>query len=103
MFSPNKLEGETNCLKQRKQEKLERREQERQAFEERRDERRKNRHAVAEARREHEVKESKIKEPQVDLIQDEIVINHFNEQKKEKNKIEETYGLHSTKTPTFSP
>lgn len=66
---------------ERKQEKLERREQERQAFEERRDERRKNRHAVAEARREHEVKESKIKEPQVDLIQDEIVINHFNDEK----------------------
>lgn len=66
---------------ERKLEKLERREQERQAFEERRDERRKNRHAVVEARREHEVKGSKIKEPQVDLIQDEIVINHFNDEK----------------------
>lgn len=65
----------------RKQEKLERREQERQAFEERRDERRKNRHAMAEARRENEISVPKAKEPQVDLIQDEIVINHFNDDK----------------------
>lgn len=32
-----------------------------------------------------------------------LKINNLVSHKKEKNKIEETYGLHSTKTPTFSP
>lgn len=80
----------------RKQEKLERREQERQAFEERRDERRKNRHAAIETKHQHEAIATKIKDPQVDLIQDEIVINHFNDEKPIKEE-KKKFGLFGRK------
>ncbi len=79
----------------KKQAKMERREQERLAFEERREERRKNRQSVMEARPEREHRRTKSNE-QVELIQDEIVINHFNdgkEPKEEKKKL----GLFSKK------
>ncbi len=71
----------------KKQARMERREQERLAFDERREERRKNRRNVMEANPERE-RHPKIKEnEQVELLQDEIVINHFNEPKEEKKKI----------------
>ncbi len=78
---------------ERKQERQEKREEERQAFNERREERKKNRAAAMETRK----GPTKAKEhEQVELLQDEIVINHFNDGKEEKGqKVEE-------KRPKFS-
>ena len=67
----------------RKEERQARMEEECQAFDERREERRKNRRNVVENKKEQE----KAKEnEQVELIQDEIVINHFNERKEDEEK-----------------
>ena len=68
----------------RKEEKRARREEQRQAFNERMEERRKNRAAVHEAQ--PKVKEPEPKNDQVELIQDEIVINHFNDKSHEDDK-----------------
>ena len=73
----------------RREERLERREQEREAFyakrEERREERRNRRAAHEEEARPKRKKELE-KADQVELIQDEIVINNFNEPEEENEK-----------------
>ena len=68
----------------RKEEKRARREEQRQAFNERMEERRKNRATVHEAQ--PKVKEPEPKNDQVELMQDEIVINHFNDKPHEDDK-----------------
>ena len=68
----------------RKEEKRARREEQRQAFNERREERRKNR-AVTHAEMVKEKDNAPMKD-QVDLLQDEIVINHFNDNSNEEKK-----------------
>lgn len=68
----------------RKEEKRARREEQRQAFNERREERRKTRAAVQEAQ--PKAKEPEPKNDQVELIQDEIVINHFNDKSNDEEK-----------------
>ena len=68
----------------RKEEKRARREEQRQAFNERREERRKNRAATH-----TEIAKEKDNAPmkdQVDLMQDEIVINHFNDNNNDEKK-----------------
>lgn len=68
----------------RREEKRARREEQRQAFNERREERKKNRTSTH-----TEVAKEKDNAPmkdQVDLIQDEIVINHFNDHNNEEKK-----------------
>ena len=68
----------------RREEKRARREEQRQAFNERREERKKNRTSTH-----PEVAKEKDNAPmkdQVDLIQDEIVINHFNDHNNEEKK-----------------
>lgn len=68
----------------RKEEKRARREEQRQAFNERREERRKNRAAIH-----TEIAKEKDNAPmkdQVDLMQDEIVINHFNDNNNDEKK-----------------
>ena len=68
----------------RREEKRARREEQRQAFNERREERRKNRATThAEVAKE---KDNAPMKDQVDLIQDEIVINHFNDNNNEEKK-----------------
>ncbi len=62
---------------ERKEERRERREEERIAFNERREERRKNRQTHIENR--NNGKQHHDNNEQMDLIQDEIVINHFND------------------------
>ena len=69
----------------RKEEKRARREEQRQAFNERREERRKNRAATH-----TEIAKEKDNAPmkdQVDLMQDEIVINHFNDNNNDEKKL----------------
>ena len=66
----------------RKEEKRARREEQRQAFNERREERRKNR-ATTHAETQKDKNNAPMKD-QVDLMQDEIVINHFNDNNEEK-------------------
>ncbi len=74
---------------ERKAERQERREEERKAFNERLEERRKNRAMAAENRKSQNAeKENK----QVELINDEIVINHFNDPKEETQK-KSKFGL----------
>lgn len=65
---------------ERKLERQERREKERQAFDERQEARRKNRHAAQDNAK---VQDKPKQNEQVELIQDEIVINHFNDKKEE--------------------
>lgn len=79
---------------ERREERRERREEERQAYNERREERRKNRKAQLE----NDLKNKKGKEvidkkEQVDLIQDEIVINHFNDREEEHEEKKSKFGL----------
>lgn len=79
---------------ERREAKRERREEERQAYNERREERRKNRKAQLE----NDLKNKKGKEvidkkEQVDLIQDEIVINHFNDREEEHEEKKSKFGL----------
>jgi len=62
---------------ERKEERRERREEERIAFNERREERRKNRQTHIENK--NNVRQHHDNNEQMDLIQDEIVINHFND------------------------
>ena len=80
---------------ERKQDRLERREEARQAFNARKEERRKSR-----ASNSVEVKTEKPKDhdkEQVDLIQDEIVINHFNEDDTEKTTKKGKFSLFNRK------
>ena len=72
---------------ERKQERMERREEEKNAFNERIEERRKNRHLAVENKKQ----KAKLKEKDTapaELIQDELVINHFNDGKEEKEEKE---------------
>lgn len=79
----------------RKEEKRARREEQRQAFNEKREERRKNRVAThAEATKE---KDNAPMKDQVDLIQDEIVINHFNDNKENNDEKKHKLGLFGKK------
>lgn len=72
---------------ERKEERRERREEERQAYNEKREERRKNRKAQLEDELKNKKgKEVADKKEQVDLIQDEIVINHFNDREESNEK-----------------
>ena len=72
----------------RKERKLERREEARQAFNQRQEERRKNRTAAMESRK-MQRKPRVEGNGQIDLMQDDIVINHFDDGKKRKNKKKE--------------
>lgn len=72
---------------ERKEERRERREEERQAYNEKREERRKNRKAQLEDELKNKKgKEVADKKEQVDLIEDEIVINHFNDREESNEK-----------------
>ena len=73
-----------------KEERLARREEQREAFNARREERRKNREASRKA--EAEVNKTS-KNEQVELIQDEIVINHFNDKKDSSEGKKSKFGL----------
>lgn len=90
------LEGSAD----RREERLERREQEREAFyakrEERREERRSRRAAREEEDRPKRKKELQ-KSDQVELIQDEIVINNFNEPEEENTEKKGMFGLFGKK------
>lgn len=68
----------------RKEEKKARKEEQRQAFNEKREARRKSRTTAQSAPVKQKAKEPKIEAPQPELIQDEIVINHFNEKNDDK-------------------
>lgn len=74
----------------RKQDRLEKREEARQAFNARKEERRKNRNSNVELKKEQRKQDSK---EQADLIQDEIVINHFNEGSEEKPSKKSKFSL----------
>ena len=68
----------------RKEEKKARKEEQRQAFNEKREARRKSRTTTQSAPVKQKAKEPKTEAPQPELIQDEIVINHFNEKNDDK-------------------
>lgn len=71
-----------------KEERRALREEQLQAFNERKAERRKNRQAAGESRKEL-IKEKNNKNQQLDLIQDEIVINHFNDKNNENKDVQD--------------
>ena len=80
---------------EKKEERMARREEERIAFEERREERRKNRLAQKE-------NEKSSKSEQVELMQDELVINHFNDKKEDKPE-KKKFSLFNRKDDELEP
>ncbi len=86
---------------ERKIERQERREEERKAFNERLEERRKNRASAMEARKN---KNAEKEDKQVELLNDEIVINHFNDEKEVKEKEKKPrFGLFGKKEEEQQP
>ena len=79
-----------------KEEKMARREEERKAFEERREERKKNR-----ANRRNVSEETK--NEQIELMQDELVINHFNDHNNTKSDKKSKFSLFNRKEDELEP
>ncbi len=77
-----------------KEEREAKREAQRQAFDERRQERKNRRE---QARKTETESDKNIKKEQVELMQDEIVINHFNDRKDEKEEKRQKFGLFGKK------